>query len=38
MAVPAPRIVTRPYGRMFLEALPEGVEVEDCGAILTDDF
>jgi ATP-dependent DNA helicase DinG len=23
-----PRVVTRPYGRLFLEALPEGVEME----------
>jgi len=29
IAVFDPRIVTKPYGRMFLEALPEGVEVQD---------
>ena len=26
-----PRIMTKPYGRAFLHALPEGVEIEDLG-------
>jgi ATP-dependent DNA helicase DinG len=26
-----PRIMTRPYGRMFLRALPKGVQIEDLG-------
>jgi ATP-dependent DNA helicase DinG len=30
VAVLDPRIVTKPYGRLFVEALPEGVEVDDC--------
>jgi len=31
IAVLDPRIVTKPYGRMFLGALPEGVEIEQPG-------
>lgn len=30
VAVLDPRIVTKPYGRLFIEALPEGVEIVDC--------
>jgi ATP-dependent DNA helicase DinG len=26
-----PRIMTRPYGRLFLRALPKGVQIEDLG-------
>ncbi|MCH2138389.1 MAG: DEAD/DEAH box helicase [Phycisphaerales bacterium] len=31
-----PRIMTRPYGRMFLRALPGGVPIEDLGGRWTD--
>ena len=34
VAVLDPRIVTKPYGRLFLEALPSGVVVEDCAGEL----
>ena len=34
VAVLDPRIVTKPYGRLFLAALPSGVVVEDCAGEL----